>query len=397
MKLLYISNSRIPTTKAHGHQIFKMCQIFAKHQVAVELICPSRKNPEFKNTDAFAYYHIPKIFKLKKICSYDPQWLIKFPAGAYIKFQALFFIVSLFIYLLSKKNRAEYIFYTRDEYLLPILQLFSRRVVWEGHSLPKRKKYYQKYFIKCHRILVLTNELKKMLIALGVKKNKILVSPDAVELEIFGIHLDKNKAREQLNLPQDKILLGYSGTFKTKNMDKGLEDILLALKIINKNNILFIAVGGSLEHIQEYQELAEKLNVKNIKLMPKVSQQQLAIYQQACDILLMPFPWTEHYAYFMSPLKMFENMASGRPIIATDLPAIKEVLNQNNAFLVKPDDPQDLARGIGRLIQDQQLSITLANQSLKDIQQYTWQARVEKIIKFILTEGGIEKNYQENI
>ncbi|PJA92395.1 hypothetical protein CO134_00155, partial [Candidatus Kuenenbacteria bacterium CG_4_9_14_3_um_filter_39_14] len=115
MKLLYISNSRIPTTKAHGHQIFKMCQIFAKHQVAVELICPSRKNPEFKNTDAFAYYHIPKIFKLKKICSYDPQWLIKFPAGAYIKFQALFFIVSLFIYLLSKKNRAEYIFYTRDE------------------------------------------------------------------------------------------------------------------------------------------------------------------------------------------------------------------------------------------------------------------------------------------
>ncbi|PIW95891.1 glycosyl transferase family 1, partial [Candidatus Kuenenbacteria bacterium CG_4_8_14_3_um_filter_39_15] len=148
---------------------------------------------------------------------------------------------------------------------------------------------------------------------------------------------------------------------------------------------------------QEYQELAEKLNIKNIKLMPKVSQQQLAIYQQACDILLMPFPWTEHYAYFMSPLKMFENMASGRPIIATDLPAIKEVLNQNNAFLVKPDDPQDLARGIGRLIQDQQLSITLANQSLKDIQQYTWQARVEKIIKFILTEGGIEKNYQENI
>ncbi|OGG86979.1 hypothetical protein A3B87_03320 [Candidatus Kuenenbacteria bacterium RIFCSPHIGHO2_02_FULL_39_13] len=390
MKLLYISNSRIPTTKAYGHQIFKMCQIFAKRQVAVELICPSRKNPEFKNIDAFAYYHIPKIFKLKKIYSYDPQWLIKFPAGTYIKFQALFFIVSLFIYLLFKKIKlarrggwAAYIFYTRDEYLLPLLQLFSKRVVWEGHSLPRRKKHYTKYFKQCYRLIVLTHELKKMLIGLGVSENKILVSPDAVELEIFGIHLDKNQARKQLNLPQDKILLGYTGTFKTKNMDKGLKDILPALKIINKNDILFIAIGGSLEHIQEYQELAEKLNIKNIKLIPKVSQQQLAIYQQAFDIMLMPFPRTEHYAYFMSPLKMFENMASGRPIVATDLPAIKEVLNDDNAVLVKPDNPDDLAKGMIKLIKNKELGLQLANQALKDIQQYTWHERAGKIIKFI--------------
>jgi len=386
MKLLYISNSRIPTTKAHGHQIFKMCQIFAKHQVAVELICPSRKNPEFKNTDAFAYYHIPKIFKLKKICSYDPQWLIKFPAGAYIKFQALFFIVSLFIYLLSKKNRAEYIFYTRDEYLLPLLQLFSKRVVWEGHSLPRRKKHYAHHFKQCYRLIALTHELKNILMGLDVSANKILVSPDAVELEIFGIRLDKNQARQALNLPPEKILLGYTGSFKTKNMDKGIKDILHALKIIIQEypHAMFVAVGGAPEHIQEYQNLAEQIGIADhSQFIAGVTQDKLAIYQQAFDMMLMPFPWTEHYAYFMSPLKMFENMASGRPIVATDLPAIKEVLNDDNAVLIKSSNPDDLAKGIIKLIKDKKLGLKLANQALKDIQQHNWHERARKIIKFI--------------
>lgn len=386
MKLLYISNSRIPTSKAHGHQIFKMCQIFARQQVAVELICPSRKNPEFKKIDAFAYYHIPGTFKLKKIYSYDPQWLIKFPSGTYIKFQALFFIISLFIYLLFKKNKAAYIFYTRDEYLLPLLQLFSKRVIWEGHSLPQRKKHYARYFKRCYRLIVLTHELKKMLGDLGVSENKILVSPDAVELEIFGIRLDKNQARQELNLPPEKILLGYSGSFKTKNMDKGIKDILRALKIIIQKypHIIFVAIGGAPEHIQEYQNLARQIGVAdNSRFLAKVTQDKLAIYQQACDMMLMPFPWTEHYAYFMSPLKMFENMASGRPIIATDLPAIKEVLNDNNAVLVKPDNPDDLAKGMIKLIKDKELGLKLANQALEDIQQYSWRERVRKIIKFI--------------
>ena len=386
MKLLYISNSRIPTTKAYGHQIFKMCQIFARHNVAVELICPSRKNPEFKNVDAFVYYRMPKTFKLKKIYSYDPQWLIKFPAGTYIKFQALLFIISLLIYLLYKKNRAEYIFYTRDEYLLPLLQLFSKRVVWEGHSLPQRKKHYAHYFKQCYRLIVLTHELKKMLIGLGVSANKILVSPDAVELEIFGIRLDKNQARQELNLPQEKILFGYGGSFKTKNMDKGIKDILYALKIIIQEypHAMFIAVGGAPEHIQEYKNLAEQIGVAdNSQFLAQVTQDKLAIYQQACDIMLMPFPWTEHYAYFMSPLKMFENMASGRPIIATDLPAIKEVLNENNAILIKPDNPDDLATGMIKLIQDKGLALQLAKKALEDIKQYTWSERVKKIIKLI--------------
>ncbi|MFH1890149.1 MAG: glycosyltransferase [Candidatus Kuenenbacteria bacterium] len=387
MKILYISNSRIPTVKAYGHQIMKMCQVFAAQKVAVELVCPTRKNPQFKSMDPFEYYHIKKIFKIKKILSYDPHWMMKLPQGTYIKFQLAFFTVSLFIYLLFKKNKAEYIFYTRDEYLLPVLHLFSKRVVWEGHSLPRRKKYYAKYFKKCHRIAVLTQELKKMLIKLGVSQDKILVSPDAVELEIFAISESRQDARQKLKLPKNKIILGYTGSFKTKNMDKGIQDILNSIVILKEKNIdiLFVAVGGSQADIDFYLSMAKDLKVQDRALfLDKVDQSALALYGQAFDILLMPFPYTKHYAYFMSPLKMFEYMAAKRPIIATHLPSIKEVLNQENSIFVKPDNPQDLAQGIITLIYNPNLACQLAKQAFIDVKQYTWQKRAERIIGFLI-------------
>ncbi len=110
---------------------------------------------------------------------------------------------------------------------------------------------------------------------------------------------------------------------------------------------------------------------------------KLAIYQKACDALLMPFPFTKHYAYYMSPLKMFEYMASKRPIIASDLPSIREILNKNNSILVQPDDFNDLSDGVDRIIINKELSRRLAEQAFKDVQEYSWMKRVNRILNFI--------------
>ncbi len=386
MKILYIANSRIPSNKAHANQILKMCEKFSQQNVNVTLILPTRKNPSFKKVDPFEYHKIKKVFELKKIWSFDPTWLMKLPQGIYIKFQLLFFIKSLILYLFFLKNRSQYIFYTRDEYLLPILQLFSKRVVWEGHSLPRRKNRYISIFKKCYRISVLTNNLKSMLVDLGISQKKILVSPDAVELEIFGISMDKDKARKEMNLPEDKIILGYTGTYKTKNMDKGIRDTLKAMQVLKKEypSLFLVCIGGSPEDIEYYNNMAKDLDLSDqVMLLGKVDQKILAIYNQAFDISMMPFPKTRHFAYFMSPLKLFEYMAAGRPIIATDLPSERDVLNEGNAVIVKPDDPQDLSQGIKKLIDQPEFGQKIASQSLIDVKQYTWHKRVEKIIEFL--------------
>ena len=97
----------------------------------------------------------------------------------------------------------------------------------------------------------------------------------------------------------------------------------------------------------------------------------------------MPFPYNQHYAYYMSPLKMFEYMAAKRPIIASDLPSVCEVLNKENAILVKPDNPESLAQGIKKILEDKELANKMSYQAFSDVENYTWHKRVENILNFI--------------
>ncbi|MCD4705451.1 hypothetical protein K8R61_00020, partial [bacterium] len=69
MKLIYITNNRLPTEKAHGIQISKMCEAFVKQGVEIELVCAKRKNKIKK--DFFEYYNLKNRFKLTKLKSWD--------------------------------------------------------------------------------------------------------------------------------------------------------------------------------------------------------------------------------------------------------------------------------------------------------------------------------------
>ncbi len=214
-------------------------------------------------------------------------------------------------------------------------------------------------------------------------QDKIIVAHDGVNLEIFDLNVSQDEARTKLDLPSEKKIIGYTGRFKTMEMEKGIGDILKSLQSLPEE-ILFLAVGGKKRHRDEYLTQARQLGVeKKVNLVEHFSQEIVALYQKACDLLLMPFPYTEHYAYYMSPLKMFEYMASKRPIIATDLPAVREVLNESNAILIPPDNPSALAKAISHLLAHPQIGEQLANQAYLDVQNYTWEKRAGKIIEAI--------------
>jgi len=385
MKISYIANVRMPTEKAHGHQIVKMCELFASNGSTVELVLPDRVN-QLNQLDVFDYYKVKRNFIIKKLKVFDPVFLMRAPAGWYIRFQSLFFVISLFFYLLFIKNRRQIIFYTRDEYLLPILNIFSANIIWEGHALPDSRRRYVKYFNRIRAVVILTGEMKKRLIQDGVDEAKIMVSPDAVDLDIFGIEISMEMARKELSLPSDKIILGYTGSFKTKGMDKGISDIIKAVALLEKDwpKILFVAVGGNQADIDYYHRLAVNDGVEqHIMLLGKVSQEKLAVYQQAFDVLLMPFPFTEHYAYFMSPLKMFEYLAAKRPIIASDLPTIREILDEDSAVFCRPDDPADLAEKIKLILTDKDLAAAISQGAYQKSGQYTWDGRARSIMDFM--------------
>jgi len=105
----------------------------------------------------------------------------------------------------------------------------------------------------------------------------------------------------------------------------------------------------------------------------------------ACDVLVYPAPAKQH-PYFVrdtSPLKLFEYMASGQPIVASDLPSVREILNNDNAILVRPDDSRTLAEGIETIVENTELAEKISNKSHQDVQNYTWQRRVQTVIETI--------------
>lgn len=260
--------------------------------------------------------------------------------------------------------------------------------IYEVHALLARSmldRLVDRYLAKrVHHFLFLTRTLRDAFVsAYRPLSTSLVVSGDAVDLAIFDSAADRNNARATFDLPQNVFLLGYTGNFRTLGMDKGLHDILLALRELPAH-VRFVAIGGNDADIAYYQMEACAAGVADrVQLLPRVSQAELAICQRACDILLMPFPNRTHFAQYMSPLKLFEYMASDRPIVATDLPSLRDVLSENNAVLVPPDDPRALAQGIRRLLDDPAFGVRLAAQAHQDVKKYTWDERVRGILQIL--------------
>ncbi len=378
MKLIYIANARLPTEKAHGIQIMKMCQAFSLAEVEVELIVPWRFNKIKK--DPFDYYGIKKNFKIKTLPSIDliPLGLSKI--GFWI--QSITFATSVFFYLIFKKVD---IIYSRDLFSLWFLSFFRKNLVYEAHTFPQHLFLYRRIFKKAKMIIVITQKLKELFIQQGVISDKILVAPDGVDLKDFNIKESQEECRRKLNLPLDKKIIGYVGQLKTMGMEKGIENLVRVLEKLKKNNYstILCLVGGLESDIKQYKRLASRIKVDSkIIFIGQVKYFLVPYYLKSFDMCVMPFPWTKHFACYMSPIKMFEYMASKRPIITSDLPSIKEILNENNAILVKPDNPKELAEGIKKALQDPQLSAKISNQAFGDAQEYTWQKRAENILEF---------------
>jgi glycosyltransferase involved in cell wall biosynthesis len=113
----------------------------------------------------------------------------------------------------------------------------------------------------------------------------------------------------------------------------------------------------------------------------------LPLYQAACDALLMPYQRRVaassggDIARYLSPMKVFEYMAAGRPILSSDLPVLKEILSPQNALLLPAQDTPAWAAALQTLQTDPDRGRLLAEQARQDVQRYTWKRRAEIILE----------------
>lgn len=224
-------------------------------------------------------------------------------------------------------------------------------------------------------LVTISEPLRDLYVSAGVDAGKVMVWPDAVDPEIFAQEPDRGSLRRELSLPADVVIAVYCGHLYEH---RGVEEILAVAKEVP--DVLFLLVGGREQDVLSRRREAEGL--RNVRFEGFVPNARVPAYLQAGDMLLMPYSDRCHTAVWMSPLKMFEYMAARRPIIATDLPAIREYLvHEKSALLVRPGCSGELAGSVRRLRDSPRLGEALAGAAHEKVQPYTWMNRARDVLE----------------
>jgi glycosyltransferase involved in cell wall biosynthesis len=155
----------------------------------------------------------------------------------------------------------------------------------------------------------------------------------------------------------------------------------------------FLWVGGRPEDVRQWQ--ARAVGLANLTFAGFIPNRDLPTYQAAADILVMPYQSAVagssggDISGVFSPLKMFEYMACGRPILCSDLPTLREVLTEQMAVFCPPDDPSSVPgqsldawqAAIRRCLADRKFSASLARQARLEAAKYTWLQRTRRTLE----------------
>lgn len=389
-RVLYLANVRLPTEKAHGLQIMQNCEAFAECGADVTLWAARRVNtPELRGRDPFAHYGVERRFRLRRLPTLDLLPFVPGQTGTLAKVcfavQMLTYIVSAWAGLLFA--RAD-VLYSRDAYVLlitaPLARLKRMRIGYEAHTRAGSRfgRWAQARAARGAQVFTTTARLGEDIAALGVEPARIHTAHDGIRAARFADMPDQAAARVALGWPADAFIVGYVGRLQTMAMDKGVGLLIEALASVP--GAMLALVGGPEAQAEEYRGRWAALGLEPARFLyaGQVAPARVPLLLAAFDVCAMPLPWTEHFAYYASAIKLFEYMAAGRALVASDLPSTREVVaDGESALLFPPGDAPALAAAIRRLKADSALRERLgaAGQTLV-MERFTWRARAEAIL-----------------
>ena len=373
--MIYLSGGNLPTKWASANQTIKMAQAFSSALSGFELVtCGDLwfdylrgAKPDFEE-----WYGLKRSFRITLLPSHlklDRPFQQDFGSQRFNKWSVLYAFL-----------KQPSLVYTRKVPILKLSLKVGLPVIWEWHErLPKSFLIDEVVSYPNFLGLVTTSQsLADYYIQKGVPEKSIIVESNSVDIERFSPVQHKATARDSLNLRLSVPLIVYAGHLYDY---KGIPTILKVASIMR--DCSFLLVGGWKDDVDRVREACQKEGLSNVHLAGHVSQSQLVSYLYAADILLLPTSGDWEQADITSPLKLFEYMASNRPIVASDLPNISEVISHGkNGLLAKPDSPESFVCQIQYLLNNPSEAALFAEESHRKVKNLTWEARASHVLRF---------------
>ncbi len=411
-ELLYLANARIPSEKAHPYQIVQMCEAFAEAGAQVTLLYAYRHSPDpaLRTRDIWGHYGVKRIFRAERLPALDLYPLARpLPGNLQGRAEQAAAAIQTATYQAALIGRVaarrDALLYSRDATTLRLLAALwphrARRMFYEAHTYPATAAGIAIRRWLAERIggfVVITDHLRQRYEALGVPPERLLVAHDGFRAERFAITGDRAAWRERLGWPRDAFIVGYAGRFYSglEGMDKGIDTLAeAAIRLVDEGGthpVRLALVGGPASYVDGLRTRLQGTGLPDdfILYPGMVAVDDVPGCLRAFDVCTIPSPWNEFFAYYTSPMKLFEYMASGTPLVASDLPSTAEIITDGvNGLLIPPGDAEALAGALRRLRDDPALGERLAAQALQDVQKHTWTARARRILSLMGDVGAL--------
>jgi len=381
-KITYISDARIPSEMANSVSILNLCSTFSELGNEVNLLKRWRyQNRNVNIDDVFDMYGLQTKFNIVDIPNLDlsvldnkiPKLFLK-PLN-YINKRIWEYYASNFV---TSNFNSDFIYMRNNmPYVLNNLVQLKKFIVLEFLDVPVQRYFdIYKKSIKNNKNLVLlaitSNLADKISEIFDVKRSNIFVSSTGVNRSMFDFSKSKR-------LKSKKTVM-YIGSL---HPNRGVDNVILASKAIKNHE--FIIIGGNK---QEVNNIKNKHNIfahKNLSFFYHQNHSQISKFYEQSDILVLPMISKDiHTRLYASPNKLFEYLASGKPIIASNIESLKEILRDGiNALFFNPEDSSDLIDKINILLKDQGLADRLSKNALEIVDNYTWKTKAQNILSLI--------------
>jgi glycosyltransferase involved in cell wall biosynthesis len=385
-KLIFYAPADVQVARVDRQCIVYACEAWQRIGIDVELVAMKIRlaNCELRSDNPLQLYRLKSAPRLRMVRCLAGQDSV----GWWSSFNR--FVVHGLAALRYRKDtetRSNLVFYTKNYSSAFLFQLMRRafprtlKIIFEAHTLPRNA--YQSSILKntdgiIANSFALAEDLKPL-----INGTPIVGTHQGVDLEVYdGLRVSQKEARQKASLPTDSRLVVYTG--KVYWGYREVELLLDAAPHLNPGTDLVI-VGGRADHVDKYKRHIRERGLRNVRFTGFVPPSEVQYYQLAADALVSYYPSGMELNRYRSPGKLFEYMASGRPIITANYSSLREVLGQDDAaaVFVPPDKPNDLALAINQLLGDQSKMAGLAETARKRVQQFTWETRARKIVQFI--------------
>ena len=371
MRIAAISNSRIPSVTANSIQAMKVCEALAQLGHNVRLMAP-------RETPAVDWKHLASHYGLKD--EFPVEWL-----SSRRGLRRLDFV--WYARAAARRHGADLV-YTWLPQSAAVEAWVRRPVILEMHADVAGRMggwwLRQLWRSPRGRLLVTTAALRGALersTRMQFPNDAVQITPNGVDLERYEGLPGPEEARGRLQLP-GVLTVGFTGHFYAGRGIELLFELARALPGLH-----FLWVGGTSEAVSIWREKLQAANVRNVTLTGFVENMRLPLYQAACEVLLMPYGSSiaassgQEIGEVINPMKMFEYMAVRRPIITSDLPAIREVLNDSMAVFCPPGDAGVWKAAVLALASDPNRRVELAGNARREVEMYTWLRRERRALE----------------